>query len=391
MKVIDRYITRQFLLNFVILTFVFMLLFVLVDFIFDIDEFLEGGEVRAQRLAGQVIDGDPTAVAPTPSTWYFILGTIWTIGDFYGPMVTLLFVFLTGLLVTAAMGFTLAGMTRNGEVSALLASGVSMYRLAAPIFVTGCLLNLLTLPVQEWVIPRMADKLIRSKNDAKYDRVESYDLKYLRDKKGNLLSASHFDPGRRQLTRITILKRDENGSLLARIVADSADWVSGPQQEGWSLVNGYQQTLRADADAPQTIDQNDPTPLEFYETDLSPNALLARRAAIYSRLLSTRHLRALRDDPMVPANQILHSRISILVVNVLVLVMGLPFFLLREPASMLAQTIKASGICLGAWSGALLVLNMDLSHNILPPASAAWMPVVVYLPGSAFLMQFVKT
>src|SRR5690606_12074206 len=133
----------------------------------------------------------------------------------------------------------------------------------------------------------------------------------------------------------------------------------------------------------------------FFETTLSPNVLLARRATIYPRLLPLHELQQMQAVPAVTPHQraqitqIVWSRFSLLVVNVLILVMGLTFFLLRAPENMLIQSIKAAAVCMGAWGGSLIMLQV--SSDLFNPVAAAWLPVVIYLPVSAFLLQTVKT
>ena len=146
MRLLDRYIVKQFVQNFVILGVVLAGLFVLVDLIVDLDEFLKAGRAHADQRGGVV------------------LATLWVMADYYGPILLLIYSTMSGLLVVAAMGFTIAQLQRSRELTAILAGGVSLYRVAAPVLVAGFMLNLIVLPVQELAIPRLSDKLVRSKS-----------------------------------------------------------------------------------------------------------------------------------------------------------------------------------------------------------------------------------
>ncbi len=376
MKILDRYIIRQFLINFVILTTVLMLLFVVVDLIVALDEFLEAGRVRA---AWFVVGGDADT---QPGFVPVLLGTLWSVGDYYGPLIVLIYVFFSGLLVTAAMGFTFAGLVRSHEMLAVLTSGVSLYRIAVPVLVVGCMLNALTLPSQEYLIPKLAPKLARKQSQVKYDRIQTFDVQFAPDRSGNLLSAAEFDPEHNLLRDVTILERDHLGPARRRIRAEQAIWVNDADRTGWQLIQG----------SVGDVNSLSPEPLDFYPTDLSPQVLLARRAAIYPRLLSFAELNELMHS--VPntsqIQQIIHSRFSLMVVNVLVLVMGLPFFLLRDPqTNLFIQAIKAATVCVGGWAAALLIQQIGVSY--LNPVAAAWRPVVLYLPASAILLPTGKT
>src|SRR5690606_18934202 len=156
---------------------------------------------------------------------------------------------------------------------AIVASGVSLFRLAAPIVVTGVLLNALVLPVQEFVVPPLAGKLSRAKRHL--DNVDEgrQPLHYAVDRRGHPLSAGHFDAERGQLDHVAILERDERGITTRRISATKALW--NDEYHRWRLV-------MAQANVPQSDSEVAPPPrLEeetlHFSTQLSPTVLRARQ------------------------------------------------------------------------------------------------------------------
>ena len=374
MTTLDRYLVRQFLINFAILLLVFIALFMVVDLIVDLDEFLAAGRERADRFGGVV------------------LGVLWTIADYYGPVVLLLYVFFSGLLVVAAMGFTFSALSRTRELTAMVTSGISMYRISAPVVIVGCLLNALTLPNQELIIPKLANKLARSKSQVRHHAIGGFDIQYAPDDHRNLFSATKFESTGDQamLTGVTILVRDDSGRALSRITAEQAFWDE--HRHGWELVGGLTISPTPDARSIDGGGQLQPDPIEFFATSLSPQTLLARQAKIYPMLLSLNQLRQLAEADRQQAGsmyRIMHSRLSLLVLNGLVLIMGLPFFLTREPVNLLVQGIKASIVCLGTWSVGLILVQTGIPN--LNPVASAWLPVVIFLPVAGVLLQMVKT
>lgn len=370
MKTLDRYIIRQFLINFAILFAVLMLLYVLVDLIINLDEFLQAG-----RLWSATGYGHSAALA-----------TLAAIGGYYGPMIILVYVFFSGLLVVGAMGFTLSALQRTRELTAMVASGLSMYRIAGPILVAGIALNALSIPIQEFVIPRLAPQLSRSQSQVKSGVRRSFPVRLAPDEYGNLLDAAQFNAHRGELLGLTILERNKRGLTTRQITAPQARW--NEQRQGWTLSDGR-------AVAPAQDIPGVATPVKFYRTDLSPTVLLARRASIYPRLLSLSQLQRMERNPAVgePERQtisrIIWSRFSLLAMNVLILVMGLAFFLHLGQHSTLVQAMKAAGVCMGAWGGGLLLLQVSVGW--INPVAAAWLPVVLYLPISAALLQLVRS
>jgi lipopolysaccharide export system permease protein len=374
MKILDRYVVRLFLINFVILAVAFLFLFLVVDLIVDLDEFLEAGRVRAEEFGGVL--------------W----ATLWTIWDYYGPVFLLLYVFFSGLLVVGAMGFSFAGLTRSGELVAMLTSGISVFRLAAPVVVVGCGLNALTLPLQEAVIPRFAHKLTRSKSQVRHEAISAFEVLYAVDGRGRLLSAARFDPTLDQpmLSGVTILDRDARGRTVRRVTAEQAFWEEG--RGGWELVGGLAIRPSWGGEEPAGAGGRQVGVVGFFATDLSPQVLLAERASIYPRLLSFVELNRLASNPAVESGlirQIMHSRFSVVILNVLILVMALRFFLQREPTRTLRQGVAGAAAALGAWGAGLMILQAGSTQ--LNPVAAAWLPVVIFLPISAVMLQTIKS
>ena len=374
MKTIDRYIIRQFLINFAILLVVVMTLFVVMDFILNQDEFLEAGRLRADERGGM------------------LLATLFSIADYYGPLLILAFVFFAGLVTAGAMGFTLVSLERNRELVALTAAGVSLYRVAAPILVTGFALIALILPIQELVIPPLAGKIARGPAQVKHRTFKTFAVTFARDNHGNLLTAGRFDPSRESLEDVSLLLRDERGLAHGKILADSAVWDGTGGR--WRFPgSGYRVDIRDRAAAGEA--PLEPVPVRSYETELSPVVLTVRRATLYSRLLSMDWLQRMRNSEVLSASQraevtrILWSRFSLVIVHALVLTMSIPFFLAMRPGSVLIQGVKASAVALTAWGVSLVILQM--TPGGVNPVTAAWLPVVLLLPVSVALLQLVRS
>jgi lipopolysaccharide export LptBFGC system permease protein LptF len=368
---LDRYIIRQFLLNFVILLAVLMMLFTVVDLILNLDEFLEAARLR-------MTEGGPS----------FSRALVWSLADYYGPLLVLMVVFFAGLVVTGAAGFTFAGLARTRETVAMVGSGISMYRIAAPVLVMGCLINGAMILVQEFAIPPLAPKLARSNAQAKYAQIPAFAFIYAADGAGNLVSAGQFDSRDLTLREVSILERSTSGRALRRVFAGEARWNAGEQS--WMLSGAS--VVRYDESDPVAGSAQPLPDGTAFRTDLSPPVLLAMRASIYPRLLSIRELRTMIGSRGVDSNemqQIIHTRFSTIITNVLVLAMTLPFYLLREPANLMREGIKASAVGLLTWGTGLLLLHM--AGQQLNPVAAAWLPVIVFLPLAAILLQTVKT
>lgn len=372
MRILDRYIVKQFLQNYLILWVVLGGLYVLVDLIVDLDEFLRAGRENAERFGG------------------VFASTTWAMADYYGPMFLLLFTILSSLIVVAAIGFTISQLQRSREVTAILASGVSLYRVAAPVLIAGFLINLLVLPVQEYAIPGLAEQLVRSKSDIGRPTLKDNPIHYARDDAGSLISASKFSVEDRLMADVRIIERDEMGRQTRLIRADEARWSGSEAQGRWMLVNGRAFDTAGDQGGPIALGGES---VASYETELSPAVLITRVEALYIRLQSIKELQSMRDNQALSieqrasVTQVVWSRFSTLVMGVLIMLMALPFFLTRVPGNLLRNSGYASTITLLAWAGGMLLVQIDG----LNPITAALLPVVLFVPVAFYLVTTIKT
>ena len=365
MKILDRYIMKLFVINLVILGLVMIALVLLLDLIMNFDEFAAAGE-RLGRDSS------------------FFVATLRAIVDFYGPWLALLFVYIAGLLPIGAAGFTLASLIRNRELVAMLAGGVSLFRIAMPVLILGFAVNALLFVDQEFIIPRLAYKIARSHSDIKYGAIQPFSPRFVPDGNDALFTAARFDARTETMEHLTILQRDPQGRTIARITASQAVWDEA--NDRWELINGFATFHRADPERGHEV--------PFIATDLDPTALVLRQNANFRQLLSLRQLDDLLQRSRVvdveELTRIRHSRFSMPVMNMMILAMGLPFFLLREPArNLLIQSIKALCVCVGAWAGGFVMLQMVGVG--LPPPAIAWLPVLLYLPAAFYLMETLET
>ncbi|NBC11037.1 MAG: LptF/LptG family permease, partial [Planctomycetes bacterium] len=205
MKILDRYIIRQFLINYLVLLAVLMLLIITIDLIINLDEFVQVSE-RLGEAGGRAK----------------LAAVVGAVFGFYWPKVFLFFIYAAGVLPIGAAGFTLAGMIRNRELTAMLAGGVSLYRVALPLLLVGCVLSCLTLLDYELVIPRLRDKLIVEHHHVKQGGIGPYRLQFVPDlapdhnndglpDQSLLFNAAEFDADDQAMTRVSILQRNAHG------------------------------------------------------------------------------------------------------------------------------------------------------------------------------------
>ena len=385
MTLIDRYILGRFLANFVILFTLLFLFAVVIDLILALDRFVEAAHESAGEAASPLV----------------VLGELLRVAvNFQGPRFFQFYAYLHGLVAIGAMAFTLAQMHRHKELVAILASGVSMQRVAMPFVVGVFLLSMLQLFNQELFLPRVAPLLLRDHGHIGQESVDEFPVNFTPDGEGHLLLAPSFDPRIDTLRGPTFLERDARGRTTRRITAETATWtrrfVDGAVIEGWEFVAGRVVKLH----------ENDPSAesaslargrIDFYSTDLSPRLLIVRRYGEYATMLSLGQIQQMLDTPGVAEQASLlrlllrhrYSRFATVLVNVLVMWLALPTFLVRQPANLMWRSLLCAGITLPAMLGAAIFMMADLPG--IPAAVGVFLPVAVLLPIVLGQWTYVRT
>jgi len=361
LSVMDRYIFRSLLVNYLIALGTMISLYVALDLFVNMDEFTEKGY-------------------SAPTVLKHIMGYYW-------PNTFLYFAQLSGVITLFACLATVARMRRNNELTAVLASGVSLYRVARPILMFGIVTSGLMVVNTEWIVPSVAHLLARDHDDA--DGLRAYEVLFLRDRNGALLSARQFRPGTQDLHRLLVLTRNDDGVLIETLEADRASWNALGY---WQLERARRVTrLRRDDGplAPRGVTETSyPT---LYASDLSPQSIQLRQSEGWISFLGLSELTKLaaRGGPHAAAiAQTMHARRTAPIVAVVLLLLGLPFFLDRSPANVLTDAGKCLIVCGLCYVSTIIVQSLR-SETI--SALPAWIPIFVFGTLAVVLIDRVRT
>jgi lipopolysaccharide export LptBFGC system permease protein LptF len=363
---LDRYIIKLFFKNYVLGMSVFISLYVVLHLFINLDEFTEGGMSVWQVLAN-IFD-------------YYVYNLFWYFSQ------------LSGVITLFAGAVTLAQMQRRNELSAMLASGVSLYRVAAPVVICGMIVGGLWIVDQEVVLPKAAAKLARPADDVHGNRV--YGVWFMPDKGNTLVSGIKFQAKTQQLYRMIVFTRDEDNLVQEIMFADRGVWNAS--EGAWTLQRGSAFRSTGMGQAWDSLDTLHVRSVNRYpeqgESELSPDNILMRQQSHWTQFLSTRQLIELERKNVLSASQIApvrHGRVTMPIGNMLLLLLGIPFFLNREPSS----TLKSAAKCLLACGGCFIL--SFISQNIIEvkslPALPAWLPLMIFGPVAVIYLDRVRT
>jgi lipopolysaccharide export system permease protein len=386
MKILDRYIVRTYVFSLAIVFAALMGLAVILDQFFNVNEFFKntGG---AQ-----------------PAGFWTILGNM---ANYYFYKTFEFFQWLAAPSLLVAAAAALVRLNRGRELTGIKAAGVSLYRVMWPMILVALAVDAFYVANQEGIIPGIAAQLARDPDDlAVQDR---FPVDFIRDEHNNILYAPLYDPKTREMlaepravpgtnnlvfvARVRIFLRDSKYKARGTIEAKRAVW--NPKKRGWDLTAGIKLPPTEEAGAPDRLPagpEGDPYP--FYSTNVGPEEILRHRASDFHRYLSYGELKTLADDPMRGNRRQLqvamHQHVTMPILNLLVLLLGLPFVAGREERNYFASIGVAVVLFIGVY---VLSFTSTAFGNAghLSPLLAAWFPIFVVLPASILSMESLRT
>lgn len=418
MTTLDRYIARQFLFNALALLILLFTFVVAIDVTLNIDRFVD----RAKTLT----EGQETGSLRRATLTAILVFNLW------GPKLLQMFTYTVGLALVGSMGFTLTQMVRHRELVAMMASGISLRRVARPILLVAALFMLLKVLDHELLLshPRIAPLLVRDHGDAGNPNLTEFSVLPTAEapdpvtQTRRIFMAQRFDPETGTIDHLDVWERDVAGMATRRIHADRAIWRVVDGRGGWDLLGTpvnkdvtrspdqpaggqasttlpvenptiWVQSLRM-APSGSTTAKVDAGPVpQRIVTDLGPEAMIFRRHASYSQNLSWRQISAMLANENV--EQSLHDklqrirwgRLATVLSGLLSLIITMPFFLLREPKNMLIQSLKCAPVGIISILGSVMLTAMSVPG--LPPGFGAMLPVFILLPIAVASVSWVRT
>lgn len=363
MSIIDRYVVRTFLTGWTILILVGMGLYVLADLLLNLDEFTKHPDVPPEAVLANIV-------------------------DYYACNLSLYFAQLAGPVTAIAAAFTLAVMLKNNELTALISAGMPLQRLAAPIVIAAVGLIALWAVNQELILPKLAHKVVRRRDDPGAARTVG--VYCARDDRNHILTALRLYPLEQRLYNVFIIEPGPEGAAGRLVTADYADYDE--RRRVWVLERG-QRVLEGPAppgsDLPREIRLESVAELPV---NLTPRQLVVRQKSEWASLLSVRQMNELIGSGRL-ANQATivmarHVRLTQPLLQLVMLALVLPCFLVREPTSVLV----AGGMALVV--GLTFFGATFAAHSIIRDQAAAliaWLPILLFGPFAVWRLAEVRT
>ncbi len=358
LRIIDRYLMRQFLLSYAICATAILGLFMLIEGISRLDHFL-----REDQPLFLVMFHYFAAVLPI----YF--------SQFLAPVFTLM----------GAM-FSITLLNRGQELVPLKVSGLSIQRILAPYFFLACIFMLLMILVQELVLPNFKDEIRTAYSYGKRKSVVSPIRPglYL-DASGKMIHVDYYFPNEYRGLGIEIYELDGNKELKSITTAKELVYTTVEGKPRWLLREVEVQSWDARGRAipiPTATAYGAGYVEKLDEEVLTDVAMQPIDLEAADRELPYLSYRELRDQHKrrpylnhLPVK--LHMRFAFPLANIVLLLLGLPFVLRGERRSVIIG-IVASIVISAAYLVTMVVCTEMGNKGALSPILAAWLPVLLF-------------
>lgn len=360
-RILDQYVAREFMIGYFIALSSVLLLRVLIELFLQLDELSE-------EQSG-------------------VFSVLSNILNYFGPKLFEYFRDFSGMMVLLAAVFSLMRMTRQNELTAVLASGVSLKRIITPIVILGFCLNLLMVIDQELILPQLADKLLRKPDEMSKLKIKR--VPPLPDIGESLLTANKYDPQTQTMFNMLVILR-EKSQMTGRITAEKAVW--NHRLSVWELENGREYGSDLDSQS-QKITRGYKN-IAQYKSELSADNLWLFLNSHSKSLMSSADLSALLRKRLKPGDRAdaigeKHFRFTDPIINMVMLLVGLPLLISRE-----RRSTKTSIFLAMIGAGGCFILTFAcklLAGGSVDPIFAAWLPIIIFLPLSVLALDSIKT
>ena len=349
MRILDKYVLREYIKTFLIIIAAFSVLFLVVD-VFD-------------RMPGLIRKGAVT----NDIMIYFILRLPYLI-LLTSPVVVL----LAGL-------FLMNNLSKYNESIAIRGAGISIVRMVTPLFWFGFFFSLIIMVLGEFILPKAEE--IRQyvyTEKIKHQKVEDKKMRshiHYPGKDNNLYYIGFFDGYQNVLKTIDITQiTPETGEIKRKITASKAEW----KDNKWQLKNCYiRNFINGEPETVEhynsiTIDEVDVTPLDFIKSAKKPMSMNFFELKEYIARL--RKIGEKFNKELVELN----FKVSFPFANLIILLFCVPL-VSTSSRSRGRGIIFAIGLLVCFLYLSSLRICQSLGHNgVLSPLLAAWLSNLIF-------------
>ncbi len=240
MKILDRYLIKQFVLTIVFGLLAFTLIFVVIDMMENLDDFID------QNVSMDII-----------LNYYLV----------FSPEIVKL---ITPIAVLFAALFTAGKAANLSEITAIKASGVSLFRFMIPFLITTLFVCAFSIYFAGYVVPHA--NTVKVNLERKYLNrgfVFTGSNIFFKDSPSRIINIAYFDNSQNQAHRVGIQEFDIADPTIMISRVDAAKMTYDTTSRSWVAENGVKRFFSAEKESADYFNQLTFTDLNFHPEDLA--------------------------------------------------------------------------------------------------------------------------
>jgi LPS export ABC transporter permease LptG len=315
-----------------------------------------------------------------------------TVGEYLLDSVPSLIYLLLPLAVLVAVLVTFGLMSRANEITAMKATGISIYRVVLPVIIIAAVLATGQFFFDQLYLPRFNRRQETLHNRIKGKPPQTYlnpGRKWIFGEHHSIYYYQFFDPDRGEFGNVSVFEFDPQAfQITKRVFARRAHWESGLSK--WVFENGWERQFRGAA-----IEKYRPYDVTAFD-ELNEPPTYFRKERQSSSEMSYVELKNYIHDlqqsgfDVVRLKVQLQKKIAFPLITLVMSILAIPFSLAGGRRGALTGVATAISIGVVYWvtSGVFEAMG---NVNQLPPLLAAWSPDILFALGGGYLLLKVQT
>lgn len=360
--ILDDYVIRDFLLYLAMIVASFLMLLL----VFTLFELL--GDILRNQISPLIVAEYLVNVAP-----YFLYN-------------------VTPLSILLAVLVTFGLMERSNEITAIKATGISIYRIVVPVLVMCTILAGGLFFFDQFYLPHANKRQDALRNEIKGKPPQTYlnpDRKWIFGQHSNIYYYQFFDSDRDQFGDLEVFQFDpSNFQMTRRVYADRAHWDD--RLGRWVCTQGWERDVRGSAIA------------DYRTFEVSTFSMLSEQPSYFkkevkqSSEMNYEELRRYIHDLQQSGFDVVRLRVQLQkkfafpIITLIMAILAIPFALSAGKRGVIAGVAVAVGVAVVYWTVSGLFEAMG-NISQLPPMLAAWSPDLIFALLGGYLILRVPT
>ena len=312
--------------------------------------------------------------------------------DFYKFKLPEVLSYILPVATLMATMVTFGLLSKNSEIPALKAGGISLYRLTAPILLTAILISGLGFALYETVLPyatrRLGVVLEEIKGGPTQTHRQYLGQRWVMGKEGRIYFYALLDVDNNIVSQFSYFDYDpQSFRLTRRVYAEQARW----DEDGgaWVLSNGWLQDFTKPAPTITFFGTHEEMKLaediSYFRQEITlPEQMSYRELKLYIREIKRRGYDATKHEVD------LQWKLSFPLITLIITLIGIPFSFRVGRKGALSGIFLSLGLVIVYWGFVSLFKSLG-GVGVISPFLGAWAPNFIFGIGAIYMMATIRT